>query len=40
MAINDYRTRNYSEEYLGLPYKEPKKNVLHGTFRGKKKIAG
>ena len=29
----------YSEEYLGLPYKEPKKNVPHGTIRGKKKIA-
>lgn len=29
----------YSEEYLGLPYVEPRKNVSHGTLRGKKKIA-
>lgn len=29
----------YSEEYLGLPYKETKKNVPCGTFRGKKKIS-
>ena len=38
--LKQVNPKAYSEEYLGLPYKEPKKKVPHGTFRGKKKIAG
>lgn len=33
--LKEANPKAYSEEYLGLPYKEPKKKVLHGTFRGK-----
>ena len=38
--LKEANPKAYSEEYLGLPYKDPDTNVPHGTFRGKKKIAG
>ena len=37
--LKEANPKAYSEVYLGLPYKEPRKNVPHGTFRGKKRIA-